>query len=286
MIQTRPAEAKSWWKTPPVGLDDLAPRCAALQCRGHQARWHGLLHRREGIRCNAQWYCSSACLEQALAATFDRIIAEPPAPPRAIEHRMPLGLLLLARRVISHAQLLSALDEQRICGGRIGERLRVAAGLTEEQIAAAVATQWSCPMFPANRETMCLEMMPVALQQASRMVPLHHVPAANDLYLGFTVRPEHSVLYALERMLGCHTIPCVVTERQFGEKLESAQAGAGINEYLFERTTTGAEMARIVSGYSRQSGAEALRFMVAGPFVWVRIAGVKATLDLLFRRPA
>ena len=66
----------------------------------------------------------------------------------AASHRVPLGLLLLSRQQLTAAQLRTALEAQRAAGqGKIGEWLRQLGFVTELQVTAALARQWSCPVL-------------------------------------------------------------------------------------------------------------------------------------------
>ena len=72
-------------------------------------------------RC--RWYCCPDCFEYAVTAEFT-VLLKLRDEPLSHLHRVPLGLLLLGRGVITNAQLKSALAIQRESrAGRLGRVL-------------------------------------------------------------------------------------------------------------------------------------------------------------------
>jgi hypothetical protein len=67
---------------------------------------------------------------------------------RSVRYRLPLGLLLLSKGIITGAHLQEALKAQRDSQkGRLGEWLRQQGIVTEEQVTAALSMQWGIPVF-------------------------------------------------------------------------------------------------------------------------------------------
>jgi len=106
------------WKRP-LTWKQLVPRCAHPEC-ATGSRWTGVLHRVTGFRLNDQeCFAAARCLEESLhnhllGYYFDECR---PAP---IRTAMPLGLMMLARGIISDPQLRDAIAMQR----RSGEKNR------------------------------------------------------------------------------------------------------------------------------------------------------------------
>src|SRR6266702_3989110 len=114
--------AEGKWKLP-VAWRQLVPLCSQPGCTTGTS-WTGVLHRVAGFWVNERdWFCSSRCLEAAMEEHLLDCFFEDhrPAP---IRTTMPMGLMMLARGVISDTQLRSAIEMQRNSGDKIGACLR------------------------------------------------------------------------------------------------------------------------------------------------------------------
>src|ERR1700729_465255 len=81
-----------------------SPLCTALKTRWRRFR------RDPKIFLDGKSYCQTQCLELALAAELSRLLTmNPPLPP---PNRIPLGLLMVARGKLTHAEVRAALDAQ------------------------------------------------------------------------------------------------------------------------------------------------------------------------------
>ncbi|MGB9493042.1 MAG: hypothetical protein WCA92_21450, partial [Terriglobales bacterium] len=60
-----------------------------------------------GVRLGKQWFCSPDCFEEYLSGTITASIMSRQVDPPPVR-RMPLGLLLLSRGVLTSEQLASA----------------------------------------------------------------------------------------------------------------------------------------------------------------------------------
>lgn len=266
------------------GLATLAPRCALRSCPGRNTRWHGLWSRREGIRIGTEWFCSTVCLESALQGKLEPIlnVAEPTHPRR--NHRMPLGLTLLSLGVITPEQLAQALQMHRRGEGRVGACLRNLNAVTELQVLRALGTQWSCPVYPTDREPEALNRLPRALQVFHRMAPMHWVQSTRELYVAFSDSIDYGALLGIERMLDCRTRPCIGSESAIAQALETCHCESFDRELLFSTRTPINEAVRIICGYAQQIGAEDISFSECSAHVWVRLRCGQESFDLLFRR--
>src|SRR5579863_4788600 len=102
----------------------IPEKCRNSQCP--RARWAWLWRwpRRKGIWLNKDWYCSLECFEQGATDFFSRLNLKT-GRGRSIRYRLPLGLLLLSKGLISGQHLQDALKAQRESQkGRLGEWLR------------------------------------------------------------------------------------------------------------------------------------------------------------------
>lgn len=261
-------------------------RCAAKGCDYPRDVWLRIHSRRHQVRFHGIPYCANDCLERALLARAETVPTQ--VLPRE-SHRVPLGLLLLARRHLTDAQLRSALDAQRVArSGRIGEWLQQMGFANEGQITAALACQWSCPVLQPKTETVTpvlLPEIPLALLNAFRMVPVSFVAATATLHMAFADRIDYSVLYAIEQMLECRTQPCLVSSGMLESGLEAARYHSA-NDIIFERVSGASEWARIICNYAVRITAQNLRLTSCRPYSWVRMDSASGqNVNLVLRLP-
>jgi hypothetical protein len=226
-------------------------------------------------------------LESALRDAFRR---DHSASKRTAPHRIPLGLLLLSRHHISAEQLRSALDAQRSAGhGRIGEWLREFGFVGEEQVTAALARQWSCPVLletSGQHRSGAFPQIPLILLERFRMIEIDYVASSATLYIAFAEGVDHGVLYAIEQMTGCHTEPCMTLPRRVRARLQELAIRRAENEVVFDRVSDHAEVCRIIRSYCARLRASEIRFANCGPFYWVRLLRPsRPPHDLLVRSP-
>jgi hypothetical protein len=243
-----------------------------------------VLHRSTGIRLNdVEWFCTPACLEEALQESLRECfmhddLSEP------IRTHMPLGLMMLARGVISDAELRSALKMQHQTGERIGACLLRMGCISAEDIASVVATQWGCPVFPQDSvHPACSMLLPYSLAERYRMIPVHLVPLGRRLFVGFCEKVNHSALIATEKILGCATEACVIPEPKFKHILDSRKLDT-TGEVTVLRPRSAVESAKIIRNYAQQTAAESLRLQAIGGNIWARFFVRGTHLDLIFEQ--
>jgi hypothetical protein len=231
------------------------------------------------------WYCSSRCFT---AAAEHEILRLQTSGTVLVNHisRMPLGLILINRGLLTIDQLRKATNEQKDAGDEIGELLVHQGLLTEKQVTAARATQWGCPVFavPAHAGRVAVDI-PQALLQIYSMVPVHYVAATNLLLVGFVHRVEYGLLYAIEQMTGCKTRPCFVTPSDFRVQMQQREQFQEplLKEMIFERIQTPAEMARILCSSSLEIEADEASFGKCKEYLWARLKSDSEAVDLLFK---
>ena len=231
-------------------------------------------------------YCRTECLERALAEIFVRAL--PLSHPATIaSHRIPLGLLLLSRQQLTAAQLRSALEAQRGagCGPRqkkIGAWLQELGFSTEREVTAALARQWSCPVLRAGSMAMeanrfpaiALPAIPALLLESFQMMPVELVAATGTLLIAFSEGIDHTVLYAIEQMLGYRTEACLVCPSTMKKSLLALAHSRVVREIIFDRAEDASECAHIVGNYSAKVGAKEIRLAKCGEYLWVRLEGL------------
>lgn len=201
--------------------------CGAPGCGGS---WAKSRKKRRPV-FEEEWGCTSACLQVMIRAALRRLSGDNPeesdhSPHR---HRVPLGLVLLAQRWITHPQLQAALEEQRTAGqGRIGELLSKNCGLPEDRITRALALQWSCPVltlhgFEPGRMAL---IMPPRLCAEFGLMPLR-IAGSGLLYLASADRMDASVALAVEKISGLKVESGLLNESEMElaqSRLYAAQA--------------------------------------------------------------
>jgi Type II secretion system (T2SS), protein E, N-terminal domain len=281
----------------------LAPACS----RGHaNSAWSRLRRRSRGVRLMGARYCRSECLQLALAEALQRSGAAARSPAIA-SHRIPLGLLLLSRQQITPAQLREVLEAQRGAGSaakgnaassrgtsgphqgtkKIGAWLQEKGYSTEQEVTAALARQWSCPLLrfsPSALSTSRSPEIPYPLLEFFRMIPVALVEATGTLLMAFSEGIDYTALYAIEQLLGYRTEACLICPSVLQKSLLELAQRRDRSDVVFEHAADAVECARIAGNYSLKLGAEELRFAYCGEHLWIRLARRrKATVNLLLR---
>jgi type II secretion system (T2SS) protein E len=261
------------------------PRCGLVTCSGAQSFWHRALRRKIGFGLEGVHYCSLRCFEHALRIEIARMLAQSPAPTPS--NRMPLGLLMVARGKLTYTEVLAALEAQRRARhGKIGEWFEKLGFATEDDVTAALALQWGCPVassdftFESNKPAY---RIPLPVLESFQMLPLHHVEVTNTLAIAFGERVDHSALYAIEHLLGCRTQPCVAGRSAIANRIEHLRQQSLPGEVQFGPMHDPAEMARIASSYVGKLGSEEVRIRRLASIIWLRLTTRSAAVNLVFR---
>jgi hypothetical protein len=268
---------------------ELRPNCDARNCAYAGTGWRRVRVRPSSIRMQGSQYCLPECLEQVLQERLQK--AASGEQPKPAGHRIPLGLLLLSKQHLTGEQLRRALAAQRTAGrGRLGDWLQELGFVSERQVTAALARQWSCPVLqtasaPLN-PVLCPEI-PMLLLDLFHMVPVSFVAATATLHMAFAEGIDYAVLYAIEQMFDCRTHPCVVDPSLLRESLLALGTSRRAREVVFDRVSDVAELVRIVSNYATRASARAIRLASCRQYSWVRLeCALDQSLSLLLRMPA
>jgi hypothetical protein len=238
---------------------------------------------RPGIQVGSLWFCSVDCFAFAaripLANLSNRRSFENPRSPR-----LSLGLALLSKRYLTAADLRAAMvpspaDEEELATTLI--RLGVA---TEKQIATARSAQWGYPVFAQDFAGAVVQLdIPKSLLQACSAAPLHYSATAKRILMGFVSRVEHNVLEAIEQMTGCRVEPCFITPSDCEERTEQITVSSDYEEVVVDDPGPPEKMARTVGRLAVDIGARDASFAHCKNNVWVRIAGKRGKVDVIFR---
>ena len=267
----------------------LAPHCHSIFCKNAGSVWRRMRHRSRGVQLQDLWYCSPECLEIALRNGLP-VSPRPARQVPAAAHRMPLGLLLLSRDQLTPEQLRAGLETQQSAGhGRIGEWLQTLGFVSEQQVTAALARQWSCPVLridSAAWQPTLFPEIPLFLLESFQMIPVDFVKVTATLHIAFSESIDYRVLYALEQMLRCRTVPCLVKPSILRRSLASWPEHCKNKESVFDRITDAAEFARIIRSYSATVRASQVRVAPCAEYTWVRLErNSDSLINLLFRAP-
>jgi Type II secretion system (T2SS), protein E, N-terminal domain len=206
---------------------------------------------------------------------------------RPRQHRIPLGLVLLSRGLIDNQSLQEALQAQRQSrNGRLGEWLMRLGAVNEDQVTAAVAIQWGCPVFPLeghNHFIDCAGMVPLPILEAARMAIVDYLPTGLSLYVAFANGIDHCTLRALEEMFRCRTQPCIARESSLEHALEVIRSLSRPPEIMIDNTCHPLEMAQTLRGYAAAKAAEQVRIVKCEAYIWAQLEKSSRPTNVLFR---
>lgn len=271
-----------------MNVERVARQCEFPTCSHRRRLWWGLLEPLRGYSLDGHWLCSPECFERALAATIGQFFLDTVHPP-AKAHRLPLGLLMLSRGLVDNDQLKQALKAQKDSGsGRVGDWLRHIGAVSEEQVTQILGLQLSIPVFPLNQSRRfleCAHLVPYSLLEVAEMVPVHHIPTSQHLYLAFIDRINYSALYAVDKILDCHTEPCLAVQSQIVQALKDLRSRPRPVEILVDNISDPAEMASTVLAQAGRLGAVDVRVSGFDGLIWARLLAPSGYTDIMFQTP-
>jgi hypothetical protein len=280
----------SRWKLWNLRGRDPAVKCGYCGRARALSLWRRLRRRPPGVRLQGGWYCRTECLERILAELFGRGRAAS-RNQAAATHRVPLGLLLLSRQQVTAEQLRAALEAQRTAGwGKIGGWLQELGFVSEPQVTAALARQWSCPVLragPGELGAGRVPPIPALLLESFQMIPVELVEATGTLLVAFSEGIDYTMLYAVEQMLGYRTQVCLVCPSALQQGLQALAQRRQAGDIIFDRMGDTGECARIIGNYAAKMGSEEIRMARCGEHIWVRLEGRRREgVNLVVRAPA
>jgi hypothetical protein len=226
---------------PSTGADIATHSGLIAQCAnpGCGSGWLHLFRKRTRPVFEGGWNCSAECTEARLQLAVRRELAGWAPVERPHRHRIPLGLLMLEKGLITTAQLRQAVEAQKKEGNlRIGEWLVKQGATDEATVVRALGMQWGCPVlsladFSAEA---AIWVMPRLFVEAFGALPIR-VAAHKILYLGFEERIDSALAFSVERMTGLRVESGVVQSSAY--KNASAQ--------ILNRTFPAVQLAEAVS---------------------------------------
>jgi hypothetical protein len=261
--------------------------CVRTDCTFAGRLWQRMRWWRGAIYLDGMRYCAPRCFEDAARQRFARICDTLPVL-KPVQHRVPLGLIMLSRGELSRGQLLAALEAQRANAcRRIGEWLAELGFASEQQVTSALALQWACPVLttPIIPDSRCVRLIPFRILESYRILPLQFVEPTRTFYLAFADGIDYAVLGAVEHVLRCRTEACLVQGSVMDRALEQIGRDRIGGDLLFEGWRQAAEMARITSSYRLKLEAAEARVAACGRYIWARLSREHDVANLIFRHP-
>jgi hypothetical protein len=284
-------DGREWWSIQEAGerlWNRLTVRCGAADCKYGGAAKLSLLAKYSGVYYDNRWYHHANCLKTALTARLGQTL-QSYENGRERVHRLPFGLLMVNRGAISSEQLREGLRLQREGGhGKLSYWLEQIVPLDEAEVTAALGQQWGCPVFRPKGRSMFVAPpgeLPFPILAAAKAVPVHSTLAGKQMHIAFSERIDHTLLYAVEEMLGCRTIACVSPDSMVREALETLRGHDTGAEICFDTVRDAGEMATTICNYAIQMEAQRIKTVRAGAYIWVGFFRKQARRDLLFRVP-
>lgn len=185
------------------------------------------------------WACSAACMQEIVRAAILREAGELSSHSSqkvAHQHRVPMGLVLLSRGIITQEQLRKSLEAQKKAGtGRLGEWLIRQNAADEEQVTRALSAQWNCPVLTGapHDPALMASAFPRLLIDSVGAVPLR-LAGRELLYVAFEDKIDRCLVLAVEQMLGLKVEAGVLRESDFRHVQQDALRAAFPKTRLLE----------------------------------------------------
>lgn len=260
--------------------------CSSHDC-GHDPTIRQKLWRpTPSVQLHGSAFCFPECLERELLRRMQHS-STASRRDQMSSCRIPLGLLMLSRGELTSGQLQEALELQKKTGsGRIGEWLQQLGYARDVTVAAALASQWSCPVIKTVPAGVGSCSIPFYLLKNFNMAPVHFSNDRRVLHMAFADKIEHRALFAIEQMMKCKTQACLTTRVEIDAALVRMEEQNASCEKLFEGISDAEERTRIISSYISTLRATEVRVAACGELLWARLTGNELCENLLFSRIA
>ena len=260
--------------------------CSSPECGQHPTIRQKLWRPTPTVLLHGLAFCFPECLERELRRRLQSVSS---APRREAMNscRVPLGLLMLSRGDLTSQQLQQALQVQKKTGtGKIGEWLQQLGYARDVTVAAALASQWSCPVIKTVPTGVGSCTIPFYLLKHFGMAPVHFSSDGRKLHMAFADKIEHRALFAIEQMMKCKTEACLTTRSEIEAALVRMEDQNAGREKLFEGISDPEERTQIISSYISTLHATEVRIASCGELLWARVACEQLCENLLFSRSA
>ncbi len=263
-------------------------RCAHSGCR----RWRPdaiVGHFGLGLRVDAAWFCSPACVGAQAAIRLRQASAAPADAPAVLSvPPLRLGVLLLHQGAITSAQLNAGLLGQRTSGRRLGAEL-VELGLCAPEMILKGLSAQAGVSYLSSVDAARVRTAPGGLSsdevRALGLVPLGAVAAQRLLMVACTAPVPRAALAALRQLTGWSADPYLVGDHDFETLMEAygsaRPAAPPAPATHFIRTRDVDDAAVWIAAAASAERTISMTEAHCAPFTWVRVAGASAVSTLL-----
>ena len=247
----------------------LFPVCSNADCKAGRLRlWRSC----QTPVLEGGWLCSPECTRARLREMLAREMEGRSEVPVVHQHRVPLGLVMLAQGWITQAQLRNAIEAQRQGNQkRLGDLLVELHGLDQRLVTRALGIQWNCPIFSLDgfQPALVSSLVPRLLLDSFGFVPVR-ATVSSRLHIGFEGHLDPCVTFAIERMTGCRVEAGLLSGSDFRLAHPQMLAAAFPKTRLME--AAGLEpLVHALSLVLEDSRAVEARLVRVHDFFWLRI---------------
>ena len=269
------------------GLKSMRTQCDLRTCRNTQLM-RSIPGGKQGIYVGLQWYCSVDCFalaaHEALAILSARRAVEIPREPR-----LSLGLAMHLKGYLTNEQLRVASFESQRRGEDFAVTVSRLGMVTEQQIAAARATQWGCPGHWHRITSSHMHRVGYsrAILEACNAVPFHCSQTAKRIVFGLRVLVEHRCwrFVPSNRVEQAASRAVLRNAMDFVRRMDSVTQGPDSKEIVVADPGSPEKMARTVGRAAVDLKAQEARFVGYKHLVWARLMGKRGKVDIVFRAP-
>ena len=115
------------------------------------------------------------------------------------------------------------------------------------------------------------------------MVPVHYLSASRHLYIAFVDRVNYTALYSVEKVLDCHTEPCLAPQSDVQQALRELETRPHPTEILIDNLWGPEEMAEEALSQVLRLGGLEVRIGGFDGFIWARISSPGGFTHILFK---
>jgi len=172
-----------------------------------------------------------------------------------------LGQILLASQIITEADLVAALAEQKRYGSRIGEALVKLGVVAQEDIDWALSNQLDLPYIRLKQEMIdpeAIALVPADLARSHNLIPL--IRSGAELNIAMADPLNRAAIEAIERQTGLGVNVSVALIREIREMLDACYGAASQDSMGFSSASFSAKVLSKINADT--SGARLLDYLL------------------------
>ncbi len=260
-------------------LRNLVVDCAMPDCRGFHLS-HRLLSRVPGIFIDQKWYCTPACLHDALKLKVEAQLASAITDLR-LPPRMPFRLVLVAAGTVTEEQLAHArrVHASGEGGNDVGEALVSLGYVSEDEVAVARAVEAGCLYYGGSPQVIApANALPRSFMELHHAAPVHYSPLNQRILLGFVYRIDRPLLQAFEQVVGCKVEPCIITRTAWEKQLSRLPEKF---EEIHQAAFSQSRIVGMIVKHAISCSADKVSMGLSSNSIWARLAGSGGARDLI-----